>query len=112
MAYIPKITHVWKWVTAKRRSSFSPVCGRCSREFVYSNLRELTVHHIDHDHPITRKMAATGRCCACTVTITNIPSTPKPISMAPRWWQGKMRKERRRGHLQPVCRSESDDEQK
>ncbi len=23
MAYIPKITHVWKWVTAKRRSSFS-----------------------------------------------------------------------------------------
>nr|VXZ85866.1 HNH endonuclease [Klebsiella pneumoniae] len=50
MAYIPKITHVWKWVTAKRRSSFSPVCGRCSREFVYSNLRELTVHHIDHDH--------------------------------------------------------------
>ncbi len=46
----PKITHVWKWVTAKRRSSFSWVCGRCSREFVYSNLRELTVHHIDHDH--------------------------------------------------------------
>ncbi|MGF1682936.1 YajD family HNH nuclease [Photobacterium minamisatsumaniensis] len=26
------------------------VCGRCSREFVYSNLRELTVHHVDHDH--------------------------------------------------------------
>ena len=26
------------------------VCGRCAREFVYSNLRELTVHHIDHDH--------------------------------------------------------------
>ncbi|MCS5949925.1 YajD family HNH nuclease [Klebsiella pneumoniae subsp. pneumoniae] len=26
------------------------MCGRCSREFVYSNLRELTVHHIDHDH--------------------------------------------------------------
>ena len=26
------------------------ICGRCSREFVYSNLRELTVHHIDHDH--------------------------------------------------------------
>ncbi|MGU0057564.1 YajD family HNH nuclease [Enterobacter hormaechei] len=26
------------------------VCGRCSREFVYSNLRELTVHHINHDH--------------------------------------------------------------
>lgn len=26
------------------------VCGRCAREFVYSNLRELTVHHKDHDH--------------------------------------------------------------
>lgn len=26
------------------------VCGRCAREFVYSTLRELTVHHIDHDH--------------------------------------------------------------
>jgi len=29
---------------------FPWICGRCSREFVYSNLRELTVHHIDHDH--------------------------------------------------------------
>ena len=26
------------------------VCRRCAREFVYSNLRELTVHHIDHNH--------------------------------------------------------------
>lgn len=26
------------------------VCGRCGREFVHSNLRELTVHHIDHNH--------------------------------------------------------------
>jgi|TARA_R110000803_G_scaffold195282_1_gene258471 5-methylcytosine-specific restriction endonuclease McrA len=26
------------------------VCGRCAREFVFSNLKELTVHHIDHDH--------------------------------------------------------------
>ena len=26
------------------------VCGRCAREFQYSNLKELTVHHIDHDH--------------------------------------------------------------
>ena len=29
---------------------FPWVCGRCTREFVYSNLRELTVHHVDHDH--------------------------------------------------------------
>lgn len=26
------------------------ICGRCSREFDQSNLRELTVHHKNHDH--------------------------------------------------------------
>ncbi|MEI8571962.1 HNH nuclease family protein [Methylomonas sp. EFPC1] len=26
------------------------ICGRCSREFDHKNLRELTVHHINHDH--------------------------------------------------------------
>ena len=26
------------------------VCGRCAREFTRTNLRELTVHHRDHDH--------------------------------------------------------------
>lgn len=26
------------------------VCGRCAREFTYSGLRELTVHHKDHNH--------------------------------------------------------------
>jgi len=26
------------------------VCGRCSRNFVRENLRELTVHHRDHNH--------------------------------------------------------------
>ncbi|WP_440876660.1 YajD family HNH nuclease [Thalassotalea sp. PLHSN55] len=26
------------------------ICGRCAREFVFSTLKELTVHHIDHDH--------------------------------------------------------------
>jgi 5-methylcytosine-specific restriction endonuclease McrA len=26
------------------------ICGRCSREFDRSNLRELTVHHRDHNH--------------------------------------------------------------
>jgi hypothetical protein len=26
------------------------VCGRCTREFSRENLRELTVHHKDHDH--------------------------------------------------------------
>ncbi|MGE5469114.1 MAG: YajD family HNH nuclease [Ignavibacteria bacterium] len=26
------------------------ICGRCRREFTRTNLRELTVHHRDHDH--------------------------------------------------------------
>lgn len=26
------------------------ICGRCGREFAGKNLRELTVHHRDHDH--------------------------------------------------------------
>lgn len=29
---------------------FPWICGRCAREFTYSKLRELTVHHKDHDH--------------------------------------------------------------
>lgn len=26
------------------------VCGRCAREFTHANLRELTVHHKNHNH--------------------------------------------------------------
>ncbi len=26
------------------------ICGRCAREFTVRNLRELTVHHRDHNH--------------------------------------------------------------
>jgi 5-methylcytosine-specific restriction endonuclease McrA len=29
---------------------FPHICGRCGREFSGKNLRELTVHHIDHNH--------------------------------------------------------------
>lgn len=29
---------------------FPWICGRCAREFTHSNLRELTVHHKDHNH--------------------------------------------------------------
>lgn len=29
---------------------FPWICGRCGREFGRANLRELTVHHRDHDH--------------------------------------------------------------
>jgi len=36
-------------VSAYEVSSFSPG-GRCAREFTRANLRELTVHHRDHNH--------------------------------------------------------------
>jgi len=26
------------------------ICGRCAREFTLANLRQLTVHHRDHNH--------------------------------------------------------------
>ena len=26
------------------------ICGRCGREFTHANVRELTVHHKDHNH--------------------------------------------------------------
>jgi hypothetical protein len=29
---------------------FAPICGRCGREFSGKRLRELTVHHKDHNH--------------------------------------------------------------
>ncbi|MCE5333662.1 MAG: YajD family HNH nuclease [Desulfobacteraceae bacterium] len=29
---------------------FPPVCARCGREFTGKRLRELTVHHKDHNH--------------------------------------------------------------
>ncbi len=29
---------------------FPWICGRCAREFNRTNLRELTVHHINHNH--------------------------------------------------------------
>ena len=29
---------------------FPWVCGRCAREFTRANVRELTVHHRDHNH--------------------------------------------------------------
>ncbi len=29
---------------------FPWVCGRCAREFTLKNVRELTVHHKDHNH--------------------------------------------------------------
>ena len=38
-AYREKALKMYPWI-----------CGRCCREFNRENLRELTVHHRDHDH--------------------------------------------------------------
>ena len=35
---------------AKALKLYPHICGRCCREFNRSNLQELTVHHINHDH--------------------------------------------------------------
>ena len=34
----------------KALALFPHICGRCGREFSGSNLRDLTVHHKDHNH--------------------------------------------------------------
>jgi len=93
MAFIPKnYARLEVGYREKALKIFPWVCGRCSREFVYSNLRELTVHHIDHDHSNNPEDGSNWRCCACIATTMNIPNTLKPISMAPRWWRAKMRR--------------------
>ena len=35
---------------ARALKLFPWICGRCSREFTRDNLRELTVHHKNHNH--------------------------------------------------------------
>ena len=39
MSYREQALKIYPWI-----------CGRCAREFTRANLRELTVHHRDHDH--------------------------------------------------------------
>ena len=50
MAYIPSnyksLEHDYR---DKALKLFPWVCGKCAREFVYSNLKELTVHHMDEN---------------------------------------------------------------
>jgi hypothetical protein len=39
-----------KTYRAQALKLFPPICARCGREFGGKRLRELTVHHKDHDH--------------------------------------------------------------
>ena len=40
------------------------ICGRCGREFTRVNVRELTVHHRDHDHGSRDRRSGDGRHAA------------------------------------------------
>ncbi|CAM5225938.1 hypothetical protein ALON55S_06896 [Alishewanella longhuensis] len=52
------------------------VCGRCAREFVHSNLRELTVHHIDHNHSNNPSDGSNWQAVGIiTITMSTINST-------------------------------------
>ena len=81
-------------------------------EFVYSNLRELTVHHIDHDHSNNPEDGSNWEMLCLYCHDHEHSKYTEADQYGSTVVAGKMRKERRRGHLQPVCRSESDDEQK
>lgn len=39
-----------KGYRAKALKMFPHICGSCAREFAGKNLKELTVHHKDHNH--------------------------------------------------------------
>ena len=38
------------WDRERALTIYPWICGRCAREFTRANLRELTVHHRDHNH--------------------------------------------------------------
>ncbi len=68
---------------ARALKMFPWVCARCTREFSEKKVRELTVHHKDHDHDNNPALtAATGNFCVSTVTTTNTPSIQMQIIMA------------------------------
>lgn len=82
MAYIPKnYTRLESGYREKALKIFPWVCGKCSREFVYSNLRELTVHHVDHDHSNNPEDGSNWEMLCLFAMIMNILNTPKRINM-------------------------------
>ncbi len=57
---------------AKALKMYAWVCGRCGREFNHKNLRELTVHHRDHDHDNNPEdVHSYQNCCLMEIIITN-----------------------------------------
>ena len=51
---------------------FPWICARCGREFSGKRVRELTVHHKDHNHDNNPPDGAIGSCCVSTVTMMSI----------------------------------------
>jgi hypothetical protein len=89
MALIPKnYARLESGYREKALKIYPWICGRCSREFVYSNLRELTVHHIDHDHTNNPEDGSNWSYCVCTATIMSTPNTPRLTSTGREWWRG------------------------
>lgn len=76
-----KLCAVRKRLSRKSIKIYPWVCGRCSREFVYSNLRELTVHHIDHDHTNNPEDGGNWELLCLYCHVMSIRNTPKRISM-------------------------------
>ncbi|GAL09320.1 putative cytoplasmic protein [Vibrio astriarenae] len=66
------------------------VCGKCAQEFVYSNLRELTVHHVDHDHTNNPEDGSNWNCCACIVMTMSTQNTLTMSATVLRQRQGWM----------------------
>lgn len=90
MAYIPK--NYAKLETGYREKAlklFPWVCGRCSREFVYSNLRELTVHHIDHDHSNNPEDGSNWEMLCLYCHDHEHSKYTEPINTVQRWWPVK-----------------------
>ena len=62
-----------KGYRAQALKIYPSICARCGREFSGKKLRDLTVHHKDHNTRTTQQMGVTGNFCACTVMRMNIP---------------------------------------
>src|SRR5207253_8349462 len=51
------------------------ICTRCGRELSGTKLRELTVHHKDHNHDHSPLTGGTGSCCVSTVMKMSTPGS-------------------------------------
>ena len=71
---------------ARALELFPPVCAKCAREFSGKHIRELTVHHRDHNHDNNPLDDRNWDSCVWTVTSRSIhdvtPLTQERIQQA------------------------------